>query len=198
LLEWKPRAHIASMPVFSNVGEPEHVPPLGARRPSAVVFGLAGVEDRLFRDLRPQLERAIVCLGIEEIIDIGPRFLKPPTSLAGVPVISKGTLPPFAISELLQQARFGFVAYPFDVLGKSGVFAAYAAHGTLPVVFAARRGSFDGLQAGRHFLDGLKLRETFDVHELAMIPSELSAWYEGHSAKNQARLLDQFVVHAPA
>ena len=28
--------------------------------------------------------------------------------------------------ELLQHARFRFVAYPVDVLGKSGVFAAYA------------------------------------------------------------------------
>src|SRR5262249_54091307 len=143
--------------------EPDGVLPLGARRPSAVVFGLAGVEDRLFRDIRPQLERAIVSLEVEEITDIGPRFQAPPTSLAGAPVTSRGTLPPSAISELLQQARFGFIAYPFDVLGKSGVFAAYAAHGTIPVVFADRRGLFDGLQVGQHFLDGVDLKAAGDV-----------------------------------
>jgi len=195
LREWNPRARIAAMPVFSNVGEPENVAPPGTRRSSAVVFGLAGVEDRLFRDFRPELECAIVSLGIEEITDIGPRFSKPPTSLAGVPVISNGALPPFAVSELLRQARFGFVAYPFDVLAKSGVFAAYAAHGTVPVVFATRRDSFDGLQVGRHFLDGRRLKAAVDVDEHRMIQSELSAWYEGHSVKTQARFVDEIVMH---
>jgi len=195
LLEWNPRARIAAVPVFSNVGEPEHVAPPGARRSSAVVFGLAGVEDRLFRDLRPQLECAIVRLGIEEITDIGPRVSKPPTCLAGVPVTSRGALPPFAVSELLRQARFGLVAYPLHVLAKSSAFAAYAAHGTVPVVFAPRRGSFDGLQIGRHFLDGLRLKAVVDMDEHAMIQSELSTWYEGHSVKAQARFLDQFAMH---
>jgi hypothetical protein len=198
LLEWNPRKQVALMPVFSNVGEPGQIVPSGARRSNAVVFGLAGVEDRLFRDLRPNLESAIARLGIEEITDIGPRLLKSPESLAGVPVISTGALPPFAIAELLQQAMFGFVAYPFDVVAKSGVFAAYAAHGTIPIVFAERRGSFDGLQVGRHFLDGLNLKAAVDLNELAMMQRELSAWYEGHSVKHQACFLDQCVVRAAA
>ena len=145
------------MPVFSNVGEPGFRSAPRTRSAAAVVFGLAGVEDRLFGIYRPDLERIIAALGIEKIFDIGPRFSSVPHTLAGVPVISKGVLPQGAVSELLQRARFGFVAYPLDFIGKSGVFAAYAAHGVVPIVLSEREGAFDGLQPARHFLDGLRL-----------------------------------------
>jgi hypothetical protein len=197
LLKWNDAARVTSMPVFSNVGEPSQCVDPSVRSATAVVFGLAGVENRLFGTFRPDLERVIATLGIEEIIDIGPRS-SVPTRFAGVPIISKGVLPEFAVSELLQQARLGFVAYPFDVLAKSGVFAAYAAHGTIPVVFAERRGSFDGLQAGRHFLDGVKLRTPINVDHLGSMQRELFNWYRTHSLRVQAHYLCQCAAHAAA
>jgi hypothetical protein len=44
-------------------------------------------------------------------------------------------------------------------------------------------------------LDGLRLKAVVDMDEHAMIQSELSTWYEGHSVKAQARFLDQFAMH---
>jgi hypothetical protein len=190
-------ARVTCMPVFSNVGE------LGCARQScdraaiAITFGLAGVENRLFGVYRTQIEHVVSIMGIEKIIDIGPRLSATPTSLAGVPVIAKGALSPFEVSELLQHARYGFVAYPFDFLAKSGVFAAYAAHGIVPIVFSERGGSFDGLEVGQHLLDGFRISNGIDVKDLTLIQRQLSAWYASHSLGVQARSLTRSIKSLP-
>jgi hypothetical protein len=180
---------ITAMPVFSNVGEPGCGPPPFARTATAVVFGLAGIEDRLFGIYRAKMERIISALGIEKIFDVGPRLFSIPHTLAGVPLISKGVLPQHAVSELLHYARFGFLAYPLDFVGKSGVFAAYAAHGVVPIVLSDKEGAFDGLQPSRHFLDGLRLGAASCAEDLVSIQRELFIWYRSHSVRVQAEFL---------
>jgi hypothetical protein len=196
LLNWNSGIPIRCMPVFSGVGEPGCGSPPGARAATAVVFGLAGVEDRVFGLYRPDVERILRTMRIEKLIDIGPRHFSMPSTLAGVPVISKGPLPPLAVSELFRQARFGFIAYPFDVLGKSGVFAAYAAHGILPIVLAERRIAFDGLEAGRHFLDGL-LGSGANA-DLDMMQRQLFDWYAAHSLHVQASFIQESIRRGAA
>jgi len=191
LSEWRDgnTIKITPMPVFSNVGEPGCGPVPSARTAAAVVFGLSGVEDYVFGIYRSEIERIISALGIEKIFDVGPRLSAMPRTLAGAPVISKGVLPQGAVSELLQRARFGFVAYPLDFIGKSGVFAAYAAHGVVPIVLSDKQGVFDGLQPARHFLDGLRLATGTGAQDLASIQRELFSWYTSHSLKVQADVL---------
>jgi len=181
--------------VFSNVGEPGCGSAPCARTATAVVFGLAGVEDRLFGTHRSQIERVISALGIETIFDVGPRSRPMPCSLAGAVVISKGVLPQRAASELLRRARFGFVAYPLDVIGKSGVFAAYAAHGVVPIVFPERQSTFDGLQPSQHFLDGLRFKTDVGAEDLASMQYKLWKWYASHCVKVQAEFLDKSISH---
>jgi hypothetical protein len=191
LREWRDgdTTKITAMPVFSNVGEPGCGPAPCARTATAVVFGLAGVEDRIYGIYRPEIERIILALGIESIFDVGPRLSSIPRTLAGVPIISKGVLPQGTLSELLQCARFGLVAYPLDYIGKSGIFAAYAAHGIVPIVLSDKQGAFDGLQPGRHFLDGLRLGTGAGAQELTSIQRNLFTWYASHSLKVQAEFL---------
>jgi hypothetical protein len=188
---------ITSMPVFSNVGEPGCGSAPCVRIAAAVVFGRAGVEDRLFGIYRPEMERIIAALGIEKIFDVGPRFASPPRTLAGAPVISNGVLSQAAVSELLQRTKFGFVAYPLDFIGKSGVFAAYAAHGVVPIVFSDKQGAFDGLQPARHFLDGLRLGTGDGAQDLASIQRELLMWYMSHCLKIQADFLANSISLVP-
>ena len=45
------RSPLAILPVPSNIGEPNELPPFEAREPVAVVFGRAGVRARVYRDL---------------------------------------------------------------------------------------------------------------------------------------------------
>jgi hypothetical protein len=188
LSEWRDGStiKITAMPVFSGVGEPGCGSVPCARAATAVVFGLAGVEDRLFAIYRSEIERIISALGIEKIFDVGPRLSSMPRTLAGTPIISKGFLPQCSVSELLQRVRFGFVAYPLDLIGKSGVFAAYAAHGVVPIVLSDKQGAFDGLQPARHFLEGLRLGTGAGAQDLASIQRELFSWYTSHSVKVQA------------
>jgi hypothetical protein len=199
LSEWKDGRpiEITTMPVFSNVGEPGCGSAPHTRRAAAVVFGLAGVEDRVFGIYRQDMERAIAALRIEKILDVGPRFSSVPHTLAGVPVISKGVLTHGAVSELLQRVRFGFIAYPLDFIGKSGVFAAYAAHGVVPIVFSDKPGAFDGLQPARHFLDGLRLGTAAGARDLALIQRKLFTWYASHSVKVQADFIAGAISGAP-
>jgi len=191
LSEWRDgdATKITAMPVFSNVGEPDCECAPCARTAAAVVFGLAGVEDRIFGIYRSEVERIISALSIEKIFDVGPRLSAMPRTLAGAPVISKGVLPQGAVSELLQRARFGFVAYPLDLIGKSTVFAAYAAHGVVPIVLSEKQGAADGLQPARHFLDGLRLGTGASAEDLPSIQRELFRWYRSHSLKVQAEFL---------
>jgi hypothetical protein len=199
LSEWRDRdaTKIAAMPVFSNVGEPGCGPAPCARPAAAVVFGLAGVEDYVFGIYRSEIERIISTLGVEKIFDVGPRLSAMPRTLAGAPVISKGVLPQGAVSELLQRARFGFVAYPLDFIAKSGVFAAYAAHGVVPIVLSEKQGAADGLQPSRHFLDGLRLETGAGAQDLAVIQRELFTWYKSHSLNVQADFIMNFISRAP-
>jgi hypothetical protein len=180
---------ITAMPVFSNVGEPSWVPPPRTRSATAVVFGLAGVEDRLFGTYRSQIERIISALGIQVIFDVGPRLSPMPRTLAGALVVSKGVLPERAVSELLLRTKFGFVAYPLDFIAKSGRFAAYAAHGVVPIVFSEKQGAFDGLQPSQDFLDGLRLGTGAGTQDLASIQRKLFTWYSSHSLAVQADFL---------
>jgi hypothetical protein len=139
------------------------------------------------------MERIIAALGIETIFDVGPRLSPVPRTLAGASVISKGVLPQDAVSELLQLAKFGFVVYPLDFIGKSGVFAAYAAHGVVPIVFSEKQGAFDRLQPARHFLDGLRLGTLAGAEHLASIQGKLFTWYTSHSLKVQAKYLGNWI-----
>jgi hypothetical protein len=196
LSEWRDGngIKITRMPVFSNVGEPGCGPAPCARTAAAVVFGLSGgVENYVFGIYRSEIERIISALGIEKIFDVGPRLSAIPRTLAGAPVISKGVLPQGAVSELLQRARFGFIAYPLDRMGKSGVFAAYAAHGVVPIVLSEKQGAADGLQPARHFLDGLRLETGAGAQDLAVIQRELFTWYKSHSLNVQAAFIMNYI-----
>src|SRR5262249_37366426 len=199
LSEWRDgdATKITAMPVFSNVGEPGCECAPCTRTAAAVVFGLTGVENVIFGIYRSEVERIISALSIEKIFDVGPRLSAMPRTLACAPVISKGVLPQGAVSELLQRARFGFVAYPLDLIGKSTVFAAYAAHGVVPIVLSEKQGAADGLQPARHFLDGLRLGTGASAEDLPSIQRELFRWYRSHSLKVQAEFLMNFISRAP-
>jgi hypothetical protein len=184
---------VAHIPVFSNIGEPGKGRAPLQRPATAVVFGLAGVEDRIYGMYWAKLEPILSNLGVTKVFDVGPRFSSKLRALPTIPIISKGTLPASALSELLQETRFGLIAYSVEAIGKSGVFAAYAAHGVVPVVLAEKRQACDGLEPDRHFIDGLRLNADHDASSLAAVQQELYSWYAPHSAKAQTVYLHQLI-----
>lgn len=133
LLRRAPGREVTVMPVFSTVGEPAAVPPLDRRDRCLVLFGGPGVRGRAWRHSSPALAATCNRLGLTEIWDIGPPAEETPDSLRGRPVRRLGPLPASEVSQRLLSAVAGFVAYPAPFLAKSTVFAAYCAHGMLPV-----------------------------------------------------------------
>jgi hypothetical protein len=165
----------AVTPVFSTVGEPREVPPLASRARRLVLFGGRGARARAYGELRRELLASCRSLGIEEIADVGPPLERPEDSVDGVPVRRRGVLPAAEVSRLLLGSLAGFVAYPAFFLPKSTIFAAYCAHGVLPVQ-AWRRRSRAGGTAPRWTGAG----------DLQATAAAAHAWYGGHSLKRQA------------
>ena len=121
---------VVLQPVFSNVGEPEANLPLDDRD-CAVIF-CGGREKELIYDHSDQLEQLLRREGIERLVDIGP----PPETLPSmdVPCDVLGVQPADTVSQWLLRARMGFARRRLDLLTKSGVVAAYVAHGVPPVI----------------------------------------------------------------
>ena len=180
-------------PVFSNVGEPKLASNLGRRKARMIVFGSAAWRRQAYHEHQDALEQACRELGIAEVVDIGP-------SCGGIPklsgrCVSKGSLPPDQVSREMSDARAGFFSYPAACLGKSGVFAAYAAHGLAPMTYAANvADNKDGLRPGEHFLPvSASLR--CDAQRIESIGQQVRRWYVGHKISEQAAHYASVIWH---
>jgi len=80
----------------------------------------------------------------------------------GMRIRKRGILPKEEVSRILSDAQIGILYCPLDHLTKSGVMAAYLAHGVAPLVVGAQN-STDPLEKGTHFLTVKELRH--HVHE---------------------------------
>jgi len=156
------------------------------------VFGLSGTRQKAYRVL-PRLGKMLHELGIREIYDIGPE-IETPSEVSGIPVKRMGVLAAGEVASRFSQSRFGFLAYPPDYLTKSGVFAGYCAHGTIPVLPYHFWQQTDGLKDGVHVISPqtVKTAITLGLEECSKAAWQ---WYSGHRlhvhAATYARWLDE-------
>lgn len=179
---------IPTLPVFSNLGEPESVPTLAKRDRRLVVFGSPIHRLRAYQESLPQLELTCELLGIEEISDIGPSTNLPISAVNGVPVIKRGQLCADEISTLMLNSLAGFLDYNPDFLAKSGIFAAYCAHGLLPISASASALSVDGIEAQNHYW--VPDRQTIKGNvlvQLQAIADNAHRWYQAHNLSVHAQ-----------
>ena len=94
---------------------------------------------------------------------------------------------------MIADSYAGALDYKAFLLAKSGIFAAYTACGTLPIVFSDGSSGTDGLVSGTHFLERGEGR---DHQRIATAANE---WYRGHGVAQQAaRWIDELGLRAPA
>jgi hypothetical protein len=180
--------HLKVLPVFSNVGEPESIIPLLDRPAHMAVFGRPGVEQGVYSNPISQESAAITnVLGIRNVIDIGDRAMSVPPRLGHAVVTSMGPLSRCVVSRHLLTCRYGLLNYDVGRLGKSGVFAAYAAHGVIPICIGSRAAPTDELEEGRHFLRWPFHRVPPNLSE---IQRNLLHWYQNHSVAQHADVLN--------
>ena len=189
LAAWRPirQNQLKVLPVFSNVGEPETIPPLLHRPAHMAVFGGTGVERALYsKPISDQSAALANALRIQRVIDIGARVMRVPPRLGHAIVTSMGQLSGCLVSRNLLACRYGLLNYDVGRLGKSGVFAAYASHGVIPICIDSRAVPTDGLEEGRHFL-----RWPFEqaTPRLSEMQTDLIRWYQNHSVAKHADVL---------
>ncbi len=170
---------VPALPVFSNIGEPRDVPRLDKRARRMVIFGGAPRRKRLYLRGFGRVIDSCRQLGIEEVMDIGPSTGITLPNPAGLKIREIGALNAQAVSDIMAASLAGFSdANPY-FLGKSGVFAAYCAHGLLPINSSACAGVVDGLLGGEHYWaagnEGL-----LDIVKAQMIADNAYKWYRGH------------------
>jgi len=194
LAAWRPimRNRLKILPVFSNVGEPETIPPLLHRPAHMAVFGGAGVERAIYS--KPILEESAAvtnAVSIQNVVDIGARVTSVPPHLGHAVVTSMGRLSGCLVSRHLLACRYGLLNYDVGRLGKSGVFAAYASHGVIPICIGSRAVPTDGLEEGRHFLRWPFEQTTLSLSEM---PTNLIRWYRNHSVAKHADVLTSWAT----
>ncbi len=182
-------------PVFSNVGERTDPAPWRGRPPRAVVFGSAGTRRRAFVALRSQAA-ALARLGIREIVEAGDGGSQS-DGMPQLPVRHAGRLSAAELGAELDRSQFALLDYPARYLGKSGVFAAYAAHGCAVVNTFALDDDADALRAGAHYVN---LRAPIPVNPdvLEAMARRLHRWYGGHSLALQSREILELAIAGEA
>ena len=184
---------VCVQPVFSNVGEPEHVPGWDEREPYAVVFGSANKKRRLYKALKVNHVCQMRSVGVSRVLDIGSKGAAP-AQLHKLPIEEHGIQSSEAIGSIFRHARVGLLSYPVDYLTKSGIWSSYVAHGMLPLVFSLRRDT-EVVHEGSHFLRLQSDAEAVAPDEAQHVAATAYRWYQTQAssesaARTFARLLD--------
>ena len=181
---------VAVWPVFSNVGEPLSLVPHGARARRLVVFGSESTRRRALQQVHRHLSQ-LADLGIDELVEVGAGSGVgnwPPPLRAHF----AGRLDEGALGDLLAQSAFGLIEYPLHCMGKSTVFAAYAAHGCVILNAGTSRDAADGVTPGEHFLSlDPRRRGVPNAEELSRIALNAKGWYDQHTLAVQTAALAQ-------
>ena len=177
---------IKSLPVFSTIGEPKQVLPLSKRQKRLVIFGGVSNRMRVYQESQADLDYVCQHLDIQEIIDLGTPTGNAPKSIGNVPVVELGQQSAEKISDIMSDAIAGFLNYNPDFLGKSTIFAAYCAHGLLPINVRGSDAPIDKIKSGEHYWvaskAGLK-----DIERMQAIANNAHAWYFHHNLSNQSK-----------
>jgi hypothetical protein len=176
---------ICLRPVISNVGEVASPKPASTRSYDAVLFGSSA--SRRMSIQAPAFARNLRALGIRRLTEIGPGE---PVGSIGCPTDVLGALPPEKVSEILADTSYGVTHYRPALFGKSGVVAAYAAHGCAPLVTG--RDDPRPLEDGCPYLHLSSARG--QASDLDRIAAGAHAWYQPHRLARQAEDLKSLLL----
>jgi hypothetical protein len=191
----------ATMPVFSNVGEPSGIDIDGldsSRDRTMVVFGSNTMRSQVYEWNDGEIFDAAKRSGLS-IIDVGPPIENTAMAqrLASEGVIVKGRLPAEDVSAAMLRAEYGALVYPAEFAAKSGIFAAYAAHGICPVMLWNKSTTGDGFKQGINYIDGFAaLRGGKSQADARRIGRAARQWYEPHSIDAQVATLKKLSMES--
>ncbi|MCP2731661.1 glycosyltransferase family 4 protein [Limnofasciculus baicalensis] len=186
---------VTCIPDFSTVGEPENIPTLDQRERRIVIFGSSD-RHRVYQNALPRLLETCKILGITEICDIGKSLDLNPSDFPGIRLIQMGFQSAEAISQLMLNSWagcFDYTRFPGD-LGKSTVFAAYCAHGLIPLGTQYNPSEADGIKMNENYLVmGEHLRQ-LNSSQLQTIADNAHQWYKPHCQMENAKVFASHII----
>ncbi|HEY9652412.1 MAG TPA: glycosyltransferase family 1 protein [Coleofasciculaceae cyanobacterium] len=188
LSQWIKRP-IPCIPDFSTIGEPHKIKSLAERKRRIIVFGTTD-RNRVYANYLSELLFTCSSLGIEEIYDIGKPLNLRLSDFKKMQVVEMGFQPSDVVSQLMLDSMAGFFDYsrfPGD-LGKSTVFAAFCAHGLIPIISQYNPSEADGLEMNQHYLVPGESLQNFSLSQLQTIADKAHNWYKGHSLPENAKV----------
>jgi hypothetical protein len=179
---------VPKISIFSSMGEPESIVPLKARQRQLIIFG-SSARARIYNNHSPALIQSCQLLNIDEIYDIGSPLNLPNYAHAGIEIVELGFRSPAEISELLSTSLAGCIDYsPFPGnLGKSSVFAAYCAHGLVPILTRYNPSEVDDLYQDRHYLVLGSELAILNLDRLQIVADTAHQWYGSHTTQAIAK-----------
>ncbi len=180
-----PSDTIPTLPVPSGIGEPHQVSPLSERQRRLIVFGRGGNKEKAYQSVS-QIREVCQTLNIQEIWDIGTGMSGAFPTFDGIRIVKVGQLPAVQVSEILSNSLAGFLSYDPGRLAKSTIFAAYSAHGMIPINTQGASFLADGLLPNQHYWvpQDSKVNEV----EWQAIADHARGWYQSHNLAAQAKV----------
>lgn len=174
---------IRIVPVFSNFGEPATLVPPRGRQAQLVIFTSNFGGRNPPADFWQYLAQTITRYQISKLLLIG----RPVNSVPEFPVAIQqlGFLDTTQISDILRESLFGYAFFAPLVLGKSGIFAAFAAHGVIPLVPVEHPMLPDGLVAGLHYS---RCSDDPGLNDFETIQAGLLEWYRSHNLQTTSAM----------
>jgi hypothetical protein len=172
--------------IFSNIPDTLYDQSKG-KEDGMVVFGSLGRRKSVYasRHFADVIER----LKIKNIYDIGPGEIN--FTDIGSSITIAGCLENDQIATYLNKARYGALAYSPRLLGKSGIFAAYAAFGIIPVnVIKSDDLPRDGLTEGTNYFTHRIKPDQLNLHA---VRKNVEQWYATRSQKQVASKIKPFL-----
>lgn len=190
------KTEVICLPNFSTMGEPQCILPLKERPPYFIVFGSKYTRPLVYTKFSKNLLKACRALGIERIYDVGyPCDLSTTEGqFKGIEIVPMGFQSNQVVSELMLTSRGGVLDYshfPKD-LGKSTVFAAYAAHGLVPVLTDYNPSEADGVENNKHYLVADENLSSLDLSQLQQIADNAHRWYQDHNLIKVAKFYGSY------
>ena len=153
---------------------------IDSRQKGLVILGSLETRSNVYNNFQKELNLICQNYCINRIFDIGPKIDKLPN--ISIPIIELGILQPNEVSNLLNKNSFGIIAgHSSNFFAKSGIFAAYAAHGIIVFALNANLSKIeDGLIVNQHFVTINSVNINYNV-----ISQIVYEWYNNHNLKKQ-------------
>ena len=185
------------LPVFSNIGEPDKLPPdLSERQQRLVIFGGVANRARVYNQSQRILDYVCQRLNIQEIYDIGTPTGITPSFIGKVPILEIGEQPANKVSDILANSIAGFSDYNPDFLAKSTIFAAYCAYRLLAINAKGSVAIIDGIEAGKHYwVPDINRNDLGDQFNWQTIADNSFDWYQKHNLSRQSSIFVSYLLH---